>query len=69
MAQLSGAGCTNGELAVRFAAEDLRTPIINDNESDDEILRTYIEQHRLDTWFMAACKAAPEMPAPKDEPA
>lgn len=56
--ELLGAGCTNGELCVRFASEDLRNPIIADNLSDDEILQTNIEKHRLDEWFVATLKAA-----------
>jgi nuclear pore complex protein Nup133 len=56
--ELLGAGCTNGELCVRFASEDLRNPIIADNLADDEVLQANIEKHRLEAWFPAAMKAA-----------
>ncbi|KAF2467017.1 uncharacterized protein BDR25DRAFT_317245 [Lindgomyces ingoldianus] len=56
-----GAGCTNGELCIRFGSEDLRNPIINDNLADDEILQANIEKDRLDEWFEATVEAAKEI--------
>ncbi|ORY03958.1 Non-repetitive/WGA-negative nucleoporin C-terminal-domain-containing protein [Clohesyomyces aquaticus] len=55
-----GAGCTNGELCIRFGSEDLRSPIINDNLADDEILQANIEKHGLVRWFDQAAVAARE---------
>ncbi|KAI4714868.1 hypothetical protein J4E89_000551 [Alternaria sp. Ai002NY15] len=51
---LLGAGGTHGELCVRFAAEDLRNPIIKDNLLDDDILREQVSKNRLTDWFKAA---------------
>ncbi|KAF2127081.1 hypothetical protein P153DRAFT_368426 [Dothidotthia symphoricarpi CBS 119687] len=56
--ELIGAGCTHGELCVRFGAEDLREPIIKDNLLDDDVLRELLEKNRLEEWFAAACRAA-----------
>lgn len=57
IADLLGAGGTHGELCVRFGSEDLREPIIRDNLLDDDILREHMEKHRLEEWFVEACKA------------
>lgn len=54
---LIGAGATHGELCVRFAAEDLREPIIHDNVLDDDMLRDDLDNHRLEPWFMATLQA------------
>ncbi|KAF2013706.1 hypothetical protein BU24DRAFT_351157 [Aaosphaeria arxii CBS 175.79] len=58
---LVGAGCTNGELCVRFASEDLRNPIIADNLADDQILQTNIEKYRLNEWFSNVCNVAQQV--------
>lgn len=55
--QMYGAGCTDGELCIRFPSEDLRKPIMRDNTLDEAILKEYVEKHRLDDWFQAACRA------------
>jgi nuclear pore complex protein Nup133 len=41
---------------VRFAAEDLREPIIKDNLLDDDILREHMEKNRVGHWFQAAIR-------------
>ncbi|KAI1510749.1 Non-repetitive/WGA-negative nucleoporin C-terminal [Pyrenophora tritici-repentis] len=56
--ELLGAGGTHGELCVRFAAEDLREPIIKDNLLDDDTLREHLDKNRLVHWFSAAYQAA-----------
>ncbi|KAE8822296.1 hypothetical protein PTNB73_09494 [Pyrenophora teres f. teres] len=56
--ELLGAGGTHGELCVRFAAEDLREPIIKDNVLDDDTLHEHLDKNRLGDWFMAAYQAA-----------
>jgi len=53
-----GSGCTDGDLCIRFASEDLRQPIMRDNALDEAIFRTHVEKHRLDDWLMAAETAA-----------
>ncbi|XP_014554147.1 hypothetical protein COCVIDRAFT_105768 [Bipolaris victoriae FI3] len=58
---LLGAGDTHGELCVRFAAEDLREPIIRDNLLDDDILQEHLEKNRLSDWFKEAWKAGRAM--------
>ncbi|EOA81159.1 hypothetical protein ACJQWK_07494 [Exserohilum turcicum] len=58
---LVGAGGTHGELCVRFAAEDLREPIIRDNLLDDDILQEHLDKNRLSDWFKAAWKAGKAM--------
>ncbi|CAN9201063.1 unnamed protein product [Alternaria alternata] len=58
---LLGAGGTHGELCVRFAAEDLRNPIIKDNLLDDDILREQVNKNRLTDWFKAAWTAGKTM--------
>ncbi|KAF1839247.1 hypothetical protein BDW02DRAFT_564230 [Decorospora gaudefroyi] len=58
---LLGAGGTHGELCVRFAAEDLREPIIKDNLLDDDILREHITKHRLTEWFVQAFNVSKTM--------
>jgi nuclear pore complex protein Nup133 len=75
---LLGAGGTHGELCVRFAAEDLRNPIIKDNLLDDDILREQVNKNRLTDWFKAAWTAGKTMyarelkqqgkPTPQDVP-
>ncbi|KAF2709162.1 hypothetical protein K504DRAFT_467140 [Pleomassaria siparia CBS 279.74] len=54
---LVGAGCTHGELCIRFASEDIRTRIIADNVADDTMLQDMIKKHRLEGWFVGACNA------------
>ncbi|RAR11517.1 nuclear pore complex subunit nup133 [Stemphylium lycopersici] len=61
LGDLVGAGGTHGELCVRFAAEDLREPIIRDNLLDDDIVREHLEKNRLNDWFKAAWKAGRRM--------
>ncbi|USP76479.1 hypothetical protein yc1106_03753 [Curvularia clavata] len=58
---LLGAGGTHGELCVRFAAEDLREPIIRDNLLDDDILQEHLEKNRLSDWFKEAWKVGRAM--------
>ncbi|KAF2742524.1 hypothetical protein M011DRAFT_452966 [Sporormia fimetaria CBS 119925] len=65
--ELLGAGCTNGELCVRFASEDLRNPIIADNLADDELLQANLEKHRLEEWFPAVLAAAKKWHAAERE--
>lgn len=55
--QMYGAGCTDGELCLRFSSEDLRKPIIHENALDESILKDLIEKHRLKDWFAQACRA------------
>jgi nuclear pore complex protein Nup133 len=55
--EVLGAGGTHGELCVRFAAEDVREPIIKDNLLDDDILRMHMEKNRMGPWFQAAMRA------------
>ncbi|KAF2794749.1 hypothetical protein K505DRAFT_374439 [Melanomma pulvis-pyrius CBS 109.77] len=55
--ELIGAGGTHGELCIRFPSEDIRNPIISDNVADDTILQTHLDKHRLEGWFLAACRA------------
>jgi nuclear pore complex protein Nup133 len=62
-----GAGCTNEELGRRFPSEDLRSPIINDNLGDDEILQLSIEQYRLDQWFDETVKVAQRLAKAENE--
>ncbi|RMZ69271.1 nuclear pore complex subunit [Pyrenophora seminiperda CCB06] len=64
LGELLGAGGTHGELCVRFAAEDLREPIIKDNLLDDDTLREYLDKNRLADWFKAAYKLAKAMSEP-----
>ncbi|KAH7125414.1 Non-repetitive/WGA-negative nucleoporin C-terminal-domain-containing protein [Dendryphion nanum] len=71
---LLGAGCTDGELCVRFGSEDLRRPIIHDNVMDDDVLKANVEKHNLNEWFVNACTAAQDAhnamynPAALEEP-
>ncbi|KAF2833721.1 hypothetical protein CC86DRAFT_311751 [Ophiobolus disseminans] len=52
------AGTAHWELATRFASEDLREPIIKDNQLDGDLLREHLDKHRLGSWFLAAQRAA-----------
>lgn len=65
--QVLGAGCTNEELSKRFPSEDLRSPIINDNLGDDEILQLSIEQYRLDQWFEETVRVAQRLAKAENE--
>jgi len=55
---LIGTNTSHGELCTRFATEDLRTPIIDDNVKDDEDFKDAVKNHRLDDWFKQAEAAA-----------
>ncbi|KAJ4294443.1 hypothetical protein N0V90_008133 [Kalmusia sp. IMI 367209] len=55
--QMYGAGCTDGELCTRFASEDLRQPIIRENLVDEAMVKDLADNHRLEDWLEAACKA------------
>ena len=56
--QMWGNGCTDGELCIRFASEDLRRPIMRDNALDEVIFKKHIEKHRLEDWLKATARAA-----------
>lgn len=62
-----GAGCTDGEFAVRFAEEDLRRPLIQDNLSDELVLKDLVDNHRLEEWFDAAMAAGSLLAIENDE--
>ncbi|KAF1975891.1 hypothetical protein BU23DRAFT_55465 [Bimuria novae-zelandiae CBS 107.79] len=71
-----GSGCTDGEYAVRFPEEDLRLPMIQDNLSDEAMVKDLVDNHHLEDWFDAAMLAGSalaqnehENPAPKPQQA
>jgi len=53
-----GAGTQHGDLATRFAMEDLREPIIKDNARDDDLLQEHLNKNRLGEWWLEAQRAA-----------
>ncbi|PVH98521.1 hypothetical protein DM02DRAFT_657223 [Periconia macrospinosa] len=56
--ELSGKGCTDGELCIRFPSEDLRQPIMRENALDETIFTEYMQKHRLQRWIAACMRAA-----------
>ncbi|CAI6338084.1 unnamed protein product [Periconia digitata] len=56
--EVSGKGCTDGELCIRFPSEDLRQPIMQENALDETLFNEYIQNARLQRWFGAAFQAA-----------
>lgn len=50
-----GAGCTREELTSRFPSDELLTPILHDNQAQDEMLQQYINDRKLVHW-VEACK-------------
>jgi nuclear pore complex protein Nup133 len=55
--RMLGTGCTDGELCIRFASEDLRQPIMRDNALDEAIFKKHVEKHRLEQWLKATVVA------------
>jgi len=52
-----GAGCTDGELCLRFPEEDLRRPIIEENLLDESLVKERVSKYRVEDWFKAALLA------------